>query len=187
MTSSWRRAYQVCSKSSCHNWIWQDKIQSGNCCRKCGTWWVINKSNGKGKGQGHSNKTNTASMTWPRKTYQEALMDSPPGLARPRPLRRSKDQQQAAELLTATWDVIPDRHPQDPHDLSPSGGSSCCHQVDGTHTSNGKGDCTTAEATGHRVEEPVHQKESAPSEAWSSEEPICCHAPRYAGYPDKAQ
>ena len=35
-------------------------------------------------------------------------MDTPPGLNRPRPLRRPKDQQQAAELLTANWDVIPD-------------------------------------------------------------------------------
>ena len=35
-------------------------------------------------------------------------MDTPPGLNKPRPLRRPKDQQQAAELLTATWDVIPD-------------------------------------------------------------------------------
>ena len=35
-------------------------------------------------------------------------MDTPPGLNKPRPLRRPKDQQQAAEMLTATWDVIPD-------------------------------------------------------------------------------
>ena len=84
-----------------------DKIQSGNRCRKCGTWWVIQKSNGKGKGQGHSNKLNPTTKGWPRKSYQEALMDTPPGLNRPRPLRRPKDQQQAAELLTANWEAIP--------------------------------------------------------------------------------
>ena len=80
MTSSWCRAYQVCSKSNCSNWIWQDKIQSGNRCRKCGTWWTITKSNGKGKGQGHASKGNGASTTsiWPRKTCQEALIDTPP-------------------------------------------------------------------------------------------------------------
>ena len=107
MTSNWCRAYQVCTKSSCHNWIWQDKIRSGNKCRKCGTWWEIT-SNGKGKGQGHSQQAKTLMKGWPKKSYQEALLDTPPGLSRPRPLRRPKDQQQAAELLTANWESIPD-------------------------------------------------------------------------------
>ena len=107
--TSWCRTYQVCSKNHCNNWIWQDKLQHGTRRRKCGTWWTTTTNNGKGKGQGHTNKTKAyMSTTWPKKTYQEALIDAPPGLTKPRPLRKPKDQQQAAELLQATWDVIPD-------------------------------------------------------------------------------
>ena len=106
-TSTWCRTCTVCSHSSCRNWIWQDKLQPGTRCRRCGTWWTTGAATtGKGKGQGHGGRAphTTRNTTWPKK----ALTDSPPGLSRPKPLRKPKDQQTAAELLTATWDVIPE-------------------------------------------------------------------------------
>ena len=36
------------------------------------------------------------------------MLDTPPGLHRPRPLKQNKDQAAAAELLASTWDVIPE-------------------------------------------------------------------------------
>ena len=34
-------------------------------------------------------------MTWPKKSYQEALLEPPPGLSKFRPLKRSKIQNEA--------------------------------------------------------------------------------------------
>lgn len=100
----------VCNHATCSNLIWQEKVQPATRCRRCGTWWPTPKSTGKGKGQGDRGKQTMHPQTtsWPRKTYQEALMDTPPGLTKLRPLKKGKDQQAAAELLASTWDVIPE-------------------------------------------------------------------------------
>ena len=61
--------------------------------RKCGNWWQkANKATGKGKGQGHGIK-----HLLHKKTYQEALMESPPGLSEFKPLKKTKEQQTAAD------------------------------------------------------------------------------------------
>ena len=36
---TWCRAYTPCSKQSCTNWIWQDKMYPGARCRKCSNMW----------------------------------------------------------------------------------------------------------------------------------------------------
>ena len=33
---SWGRTYQVCRHDGCANWIWEDRVQDGFTCRKCG-------------------------------------------------------------------------------------------------------------------------------------------------------
>ena len=79
------RTYTACGNTQCTNWIWSDK-----------------------KGQGHGNRGKTFNNAkWPKKTYAEALLDSPPGLQKLRPLKKGKNQQTAADLLATTWDVIP--------------------------------------------------------------------------------
>lgn len=141
------------------------------------------------------------STTWPKKTYQEALMDTPPGLTKPRPLRRPKDQQQAAELLTATWDVIPDtiqtklqalglgpQPPEEPGltDILKTHMASLPQEVQAVVT---------------RLTAPIPQSEKdiaqqlkqqvtefpATREVGPSQKPVCCHAAGYAGDPNQAQ
>ena len=96
MTPSWGRAYMVCKHSACSNWIYSDKLRPGTKCRKCGTWWpTYAKTTGKGKGYGKpANKANNGSRNWP---------EPPPGLSKLKPLKRTKVQQEATELLSTAW------------------------------------------------------------------------------------
>ena len=107
--SSWCRSYTPCGNSTCTSWIWDDRLTPGTRCRKGGTWWQhAHQPTGKGKGQGHGSRSKASTKaTWPQKTYAEALLDSPPGLQKLRPLKKGKNQQTAADLLATTWDVIP--------------------------------------------------------------------------------
>ena len=94
--------YTVRAQGTYKNWIWTDKLQPGTRCRRCDTWWKAStKATGKGKGQGHGQRhlPINPGQTWPKKTYEEALMDTPPGLNKLKPLKKAKDQQTAAELL----------------------------------------------------------------------------------------
>ena len=105
----WGRNYMVCHNQACTNWIWQDKLRPGTRCRKCGQWWDHYATTGKGKGQGHGQaKPLGHGKAWPKKSPGTQLLDSPPGLYRPRPLKQNKDQAAAAELLATTWEVIPE-------------------------------------------------------------------------------
>ena len=81
MTPTWCRAYTTCSHSSCRNWIWNDKIQPGTRCRRCGTWWPnVTKATGKGKGQGHgaTPQTSPGSMAPPAPDHRTRLACIPP-------------------------------------------------------------------------------------------------------------
>ena len=92
---TWCRAYTPCSKSSCTNWIWQDKMYPGTRCRKCGTMWpTTSTSTGKGKGYGKPSN---------RQPRGQPGLQPPPGLAKVKPLKISKVQQEATELLSTTW------------------------------------------------------------------------------------
>lgn len=92
MTPSWCRAYTVCSKSSCHNWIWQDKLQPGTRCRRCGTWWPT---------------THTANQpTKPKPATSNGLNHHQ--AFKVKPLKRSKVQQEATELLSTAWSSLSD-------------------------------------------------------------------------------
>ena len=67
----------------------------GTRCRKCGTMWpTTSTSAGKGKGFGKPSNRNNRGHQGP---------DPPPGLGRVRPLKISKVQQEATELLTTAW------------------------------------------------------------------------------------
>ena len=90
----------VCQKGTCGNWIWTDKVRSGTKCRKCGTWWPEpSRHNGKGKGYGRPNNRPTGTQTW---------LDSPPGLTKIKPLKKSKVQQEATDLLASSWTALPE-------------------------------------------------------------------------------
>ena len=92
---NWCRAYTPCSKQSCTNWIWQDKMYPGARCRKCSNMWpTTSTSTGKGKGFGKPNN---------RTTRGHQGLDPPPGLGKVRPLKISKVQQEATELSSTTW------------------------------------------------------------------------------------
>ena len=88
----------VCSKSTCGNWIWTDKVRSGTKCRKCGSWWPeLPSHNGKGKGYGKPSNRATSNPAW---------LESPPGLTKIRPLKKTKVQQEATELLATSWTAL---------------------------------------------------------------------------------
>ena len=99
--STWCRAYTPCSKSNCTNWIWQDRLTPGTRCRRCGTMWATTSpSTGKGKGYGKpNNKAPRGPQTW---------LETPPGLSKVRPMKISKVQQEATELLAAAWTTLPE-------------------------------------------------------------------------------
>ena len=86
----------VCKHTSCSNWIYTDKLRPGTKCSRCGTWWPTStRTTGKGKGHGKpANKAEPGHRTWP---------DPPPGLSKLKPLKRSKVQQEATELLSTAW------------------------------------------------------------------------------------
>ena len=90
----------TCSKPDCYNWIWTDKVRAGTKCRRCGTWWPdTTPRNGKGKGYGRPANKHTPQPTW---------LDTPPGLTKIRPLKRTKVQQEATELLNSSWASLPE-------------------------------------------------------------------------------
>ena len=45
--------------------------------------------------------------SWPKRPFNDDLIEHPPGLNRFKPLKKTKNQQSAAELLATTWEVIP--------------------------------------------------------------------------------
>ena len=68
-------------------------------CRRCGTMWLTSTTTtGKGKGYGKpSGRLSKAPRTWP---------EAPPGLPKVKPLKISKVQQEATELLANTWTTL---------------------------------------------------------------------------------
>lgn len=97
----WCRNYTVCSNTQCTNWIWSDKLRPDTGRRKCGHWWpAVRTGIGKGKGQGrpHNKQTGTWTSRW---------IDTPPGLVRLKPLRKTKIQKEASDLLEAFWTGMP--------------------------------------------------------------------------------
>ena len=95
--------YMVCSKSTrskstCGKWIWTDKVRSGAKCRKCGAWWP-EPSRRNGKGKGPRNRT-MANQQW---------LEAPPGVPKINPpLKRTKVQQEATDLLSTSWTTWPE-------------------------------------------------------------------------------
>ena len=71
----------------------------GTRCRRCGTMWMAaSPPTGKGKGYGRpTGKLSKAQGSWP---------DAPPGLAKVKPLKISRVQQEATDLLAATWTTL---------------------------------------------------------------------------------
>ena len=107
--TNWCRSYTVCTAKQCTNWIWDDKKNPGTRCRRCGTWWSQGSApTGKGKGQGHGQgKKSSSNIAWTKSSSTDAHLEPPPGLHKLKPLKKTKNQQTAAELLATTWDVIP--------------------------------------------------------------------------------
>ena len=98
MAPQWGRAYMVCSKTTCGNWIWTDKVRSGTKRRKCGSWWPEpSHHNGKGKGYGKPSNRATSNQAW---------LESPPQLTKIRPLKKSKVQQEATDSLANSWTAL---------------------------------------------------------------------------------
>ena len=90
----------VCSQSTCSNWIWTDKLRSGTKCRRCGTWWPDTHTHtGKGKGYGRPANKRNSHQQW---------LETPPGLTKIRPLKKTKVQQEATELLNGSWSTLPE-------------------------------------------------------------------------------
>ena len=105
----WGRNYVTCRHTECRNWIWEDKLRPGTRCRKCGTWWQQQTATGKGKGQGHGQpRAAQKAQPWLRRHQAQPALDTPPGLPRLRPLKQSKEQASAVELIASTWSVIPE-------------------------------------------------------------------------------
>ena len=88
----------TCSRKDCFNWIWTDKIKPNTKCRRCGTWWPTS-TGGAGKGKGYGRPTTKVRPTWP---------ETPPGLGRVKPLKKTKVQQEATELLATSWSTLPE-------------------------------------------------------------------------------
>ena len=66
----------------------------------CGTWWPVLKvtQGGTGKGQGRPAKTDMSrNTTW---------LDTPPGLDKLKPLKKTKIQKEATELLEPVWSAM---------------------------------------------------------------------------------
>ena len=100
--TSWCRSYVTCRQSQCTNWIWQDKLKPDTRCRQCGTWWpaltVIQGGTGKGKGQGRPTKTEAR--------QQASWLETPPGLGKLKPLKKTKIQKEATDLLEPVWSGV---------------------------------------------------------------------------------
>ena len=92
MTPQWGRAY------GCNNWIWTDRVKSSTKCRRCGTWWP-SSTGGAGKGKGYGRPANKPRQAW---------IDTPPGLGKLKPLKKTKVQQEATELLSTSWSTLPE-------------------------------------------------------------------------------
>ena len=74
-------------------------MKTGTKCRRCGTWWPSPTAGiGKGKGYGRP-ASRTASTQW---------LDTPPGLTKFKPLKKTRMQQEATDLLTTSWSVLPE-------------------------------------------------------------------------------
>ena len=86
-STRWCRGYQVCQASSCHNWIWQDRVREGTVCRQCGTSWQK-------PSQGYAPRWKTSRSVTP-----------PPGLWKSN-TRPSKVQKLTGELLASSWDKL---------------------------------------------------------------------------------
>lgn len=91
--SSLSRAYQVCS---CKNWIWSDRIKEGSSCRKCGTAWP--------KPFGGFTSWAPMHRTHSRWTRSRSSPSPPPGLSQAKPLKPSKIQREAAQVLAPAWE-----------------------------------------------------------------------------------
>ena len=100
MSPTWGRSYMVCSQSTCSNWIWNDKLRTGTKCRRCGTWWPDTHTHtGKGKGYGRPPTKHHPNQQW---------LETPPGLTKIRPLKKTKVQQEATALLNGSWSTLPE-------------------------------------------------------------------------------
>ena len=98
MTPQWGRAYMTCSRHDCTNWIWTDRVKPNTKCRRCGNWWPA-ATGGAGKGKGSGRPTSKAKQPW---------LETPPGLGRVKPLKKSRVQQQeATHLLATSWTTLP--------------------------------------------------------------------------------
>ena len=94
--TSWGRAYQVCGHEGCSNWIWQDKIQAGFVCRKCGEAWP-RPPKGYSSGGSSRSPTRPKAKQWP--------VAPPPGL-HTRPPKATKIQKATAAILAPAWTTL---------------------------------------------------------------------------------
>ena len=84
---------------TCSNWIWTDRLKPAAKCRRCGTWWAP-PTGGTRKGKGYGRPAG--------KQQSQAWLDTPPGLGKMKPLKKSKMQQEATELLSTSWATLPE-------------------------------------------------------------------------------
>ena len=87
----------MCSTTSCHNWIWEDKIQVRYTCRHCRAAWQQPL---------HGYVTKAQTYRW--QTRKTRSLTPPPGLAHNRPPKPSKLQKNAAEILAPAWESMDD-------------------------------------------------------------------------------
>ena len=75
-------------------------MKTGSKCRRCGTWWPTpSGGTGKGKGYGRPAYQASANTSW---------LDAPPGLSKLKPLKKTKVQREATDLLTTSWSALPE-------------------------------------------------------------------------------
>ena len=85
----WRRAYQVCQLSTCHNWIWQDRVR---CLPTVRDSWSKPP-------QGFAPRSPT-----PR--VQTRSVTPPPALWKGSTNRSTKVQKLTGEILASSWDKL---------------------------------------------------------------------------------
>ena len=98
-TRTMRKGYLVCQGCKA-SWIWQERLQSQPhlACNICGTAWQRHVPDFRRQKQRQVQwaSWNFTGARWPNKTYKEALLDAPPGLAGGAAKKKNKKGRQSA-------------------------------------------------------------------------------------------
>ena len=108
-----RKGYLVCQGCKA-SWIWQERLQSQPhlACNICGTAWQRHVPDFRRQKQRQVQwaSWNFTGARWPNKTYKEALLDAPPGLAGGAAKKKNKKGRQSAlqKAVQEHWGNLPE-------------------------------------------------------------------------------